>query len=580
MKQTAIPFSQRLVENQLELRCYIRSLMPGCSGDVEDIAQNTNLALVQHEAEYDPARPFRPWLFAFARKQVMAHRLLSARSPLVYDDDLANRIGETMIDESPDEEASGTASLLRRLEACKKRLPEHHRLLIDARYLSGRSVTDLARERRITPHAVTVTLSYIRKKLGDCIRSLCRLPEDGSGTLTTEEEELASYLEEGGGKDADHFRSLLRSPDALRFWIGQNRLDELLRLEASDHVEAEPESAPVRRRVFAVPLRAAAALAVFLAIIALGYQFVRLAAKPSPAGAIAVGTSSTAAGTSVPSAVWETSASASSVPTPASAALVAAVSSSESLPAASVPMSETASNSTGFTQQGGTQMKVTTAVAAATVAAALGAAPSGVALANIRAGNESAPVGLCIHPEATLFWRTSPGPVIPLRWVWPRDATEATLTIGGLNRSLPSQTFVRQAGEAEGNYDFSGLAPKDTLTEDAFELTLAFNNGELYNARLGSVRGVNGDSSCLIVSPAAKEWGQTDRTAVIPIPQGTTAFTAYSAKGTLTVEWDGGIGWYGWGPVEVGKYKLSVDGITWPLADVERVPGGTSVTLY
>ena len=286
-------YRQQLVAAQLELRSLIRSLVPGHSGDVEDIAQNTTLALLRHEADYDPARPFRTWAFSFARLQVMAYWRDRGRSRVVFDDELVTKIGEHLAAKEPGTGPEDVAETLRKLAACEKRLGPDHRELLRKRYHENRPVQDLARERRASPHAVTVELAYIRKRLGDCIRSLCRL--DGSEpALTPGEQAIAPYIDRDGGLEETEEKELLAAigqPGGLDFWLGQNRLEELLRLEASDSV-AEEEDRLARRRPW---LRIAAGLLLLAGLAAFGASAVRArlrASQPQPAGTAAAVTAS------------------------------------------------------------------------------------------------------------------------------------------------------------------------------------------------------------------------------------------------------------------------------------------------
>lgn len=42
--------------------------------DVEDVTHDVFLAVYRHLADYDPARPMKPWLFGFAARTALAHR--------------------------------------------------------------------------------------------------------------------------------------------------------------------------------------------------------------------------------------------------------------------------------------------------------------------------------------------------------------------------------------------------------------------------------------------------------------------------------------------------------------------------
>ena len=61
---------------------FICALLGGAEG-AGDVLQETNIVLWNKAHEYDPARPFLPWAYTFARFQVMAWRKKQSRSRLV-----------------------------------------------------------------------------------------------------------------------------------------------------------------------------------------------------------------------------------------------------------------------------------------------------------------------------------------------------------------------------------------------------------------------------------------------------------------------------------------------------------------
>ena len=126
-----------LTQHQEPLFRYIFSLVPR-EADARDILQETSLALYRKFTEYDPARPFLPWAYRFAYFQVQKHREKSARSPLLFSEDIMDLLASerTHIEPRLDER-------LRLLDACLQKLTAQDQEL----------VTAIAADRVRGPHA-------------------------------------------------------------------------------------------------------------------------------------------------------------------------------------------------------------------------------------------------------------------------------------------------------------------------------------------------------------------------------------------------------------------------------------------
>ena len=60
---SADAFGRLVHMHQQGLRAFLRRLAPG---DADDLAQETFVFAWENIARFDPARPFRPWLFGIA----------------------------------------------------------------------------------------------------------------------------------------------------------------------------------------------------------------------------------------------------------------------------------------------------------------------------------------------------------------------------------------------------------------------------------------------------------------------------------------------------------------------------------
>lgn len=153
-----------LTSHQSTLYGSITALLGGGEG-AHDVLQETNIVLLEKAAEYDAARPFAPWALTFARFQALAWRKRQTRDRLVLDDDLfaavADRLATEMV--SPNRHLDA-------IETCLGKLPPESRQLVDARYVAGESVQDMAARLGRSVNVVSVALFRIRKTLLDCVR--------------------------------------------------------------------------------------------------------------------------------------------------------------------------------------------------------------------------------------------------------------------------------------------------------------------------------------------------------------------------------------------------------------------------
>ena len=152
-----------LTQHQEALFRYIFSLVP-MEADARDILQETSLALYRKWDQFDPSRPFLPWAFRFAYLQVQKHREKTARSPLLFSEDvmdlLANERGHLapVLDER-----------LHLLDACLQKLPAAQKELVTARYGLRQSAEDLMQRFAMSRRTLFRNLELLRQQLHDCV---------------------------------------------------------------------------------------------------------------------------------------------------------------------------------------------------------------------------------------------------------------------------------------------------------------------------------------------------------------------------------------------------------------------------
>jgi RNA polymerase sigma-70 factor (ECF subfamily) len=152
-----------LTQHQEALFRYVFSLVP-CEADARDILQETSLALFRKLDQYDPARPFLPWAYRFAYLQVQKHREKSARSPLLFSEDVMDLLANdrSHIEPQLDER-------LRLLDGCLGKLTPQDKELVTSRYAFRQSAEEMMGRFDMTRRTLFRNLEMLRQRLHDCV---------------------------------------------------------------------------------------------------------------------------------------------------------------------------------------------------------------------------------------------------------------------------------------------------------------------------------------------------------------------------------------------------------------------------
>jgi RNA polymerase sigma-70 factor (ECF subfamily) len=149
-----------LTQSGAHLRAYFRRRLVASPHEVEDLVQETLLALHNRRHTYQTTQRLTPWLYAIARYKLVD--LLRSQSPRrrvevsLDDDDGASAL--LAADVSP---AEAQRDLLKLLET----LPDRHRLPIVLVKLEGRSVAEAAAATGMSEAAIKVGIHRGLKKL-------------------------------------------------------------------------------------------------------------------------------------------------------------------------------------------------------------------------------------------------------------------------------------------------------------------------------------------------------------------------------------------------------------------------------
>lgn len=271
-------FMQRLVDAQTDLFCFVSAMLPYCKSNVSDVVQETNRALIEHAEDYDPARPFIPWMLAFAKNQILCFRKNCQTNRLIFDEELVARSEQAFAEESATDFHDTPQA--KRLALCLERLTARQRKLVALRYDQEQSMEEIAKKLGIRNPAVRASLFYVRKKLADCIARLCRTRADLEDAPLSDFDDALAALVEGEPTSLVQTESVVRqlkdSDENLRSYLEQMRIHALLSQRCLPGICKLPQQ-PILRKTWWKPLAAAAALAALAGTVLMQLQ------EPEPA---------------------------------------------------------------------------------------------------------------------------------------------------------------------------------------------------------------------------------------------------------------------------------------------------------
>ena len=124
------------------------------------------MTLLRKFADYDASKAFLPWAIGVAKFAILGSRRDYARSRLVFDEVLLERISNTFLEIAPglrEEEAY--------LDLCLTKLAPKARRMVRLRYFDSLDSREIARVLGTSEVAIRVGLLRIREQLRKCIES-------------------------------------------------------------------------------------------------------------------------------------------------------------------------------------------------------------------------------------------------------------------------------------------------------------------------------------------------------------------------------------------------------------------------
>lgn len=155
-------FISLLSLNQIRIYSYILSMV-GNFSDTDDIVQETTLTMWQKFSRFEAGTDFLAWGIAVAHYKILEFRKRNRGSQI--SDELLEQLSSKAPDKLKD------ANLyIEKLEDCLKKLAPNDYSLINQRYMSGYTVTELAKRCNVTIQSIYLRLAKIQGLLTRCVR--------------------------------------------------------------------------------------------------------------------------------------------------------------------------------------------------------------------------------------------------------------------------------------------------------------------------------------------------------------------------------------------------------------------------
>ena len=138
--------------------------------EAEDLAQEAFVTAFRKLAEFDPERPFGPWVRSIAFNLLRNHWRKFRAVGIGGGEELAALVEQRIAVRHVENEGGELGALL----DCLEELDGGARALIDRRYADSASVHEIAAEQGRKYSAVTMQLHRLREILGACIQGKLR----------------------------------------------------------------------------------------------------------------------------------------------------------------------------------------------------------------------------------------------------------------------------------------------------------------------------------------------------------------------------------------------------------------------
>ncbi|GAA5508676.1 sigma-70 family RNA polymerase sigma factor [Novipirellula caenicola] len=163
-------FVRLLLEHEPQVRSFLRGLLPSWN-DVDEVVQEASLVAWRKFSSFEQGTAFGGWFLTIARFEALKHRRRIARTPLVFSDDIWERLAE----ESPQHVAQPIYR--QHLENCLAKMPPDKRDLLLKVHSAGVVIRDVAVESGKSEQAFYKVIQRLRASLVQCIANAMKTAE-------------------------------------------------------------------------------------------------------------------------------------------------------------------------------------------------------------------------------------------------------------------------------------------------------------------------------------------------------------------------------------------------------------------
>ena len=154
-------------ENSRMLMAFIRSIQSDESA-ADDVWQETMLVAWRRIDDFDPERPFGPWLRGIAQKIVLAGYSRTNQRTVITDPESLEYLGQRF--DSVQQLSGDTLDQkLEALRSCIDHLPEHERTCIEMRYAHNIMPAELCERHSVGLETVKKRLVRAKQRLIECM---------------------------------------------------------------------------------------------------------------------------------------------------------------------------------------------------------------------------------------------------------------------------------------------------------------------------------------------------------------------------------------------------------------------------
>jgi RNA polymerase sigma-70 factor (ECF subfamily) len=159
MEGDARAYRALLGDLRLRLAGFFSRRLGGADAEVDDLIQESLIAIHTRRETYDRTQPLTPWVFAIARYKLIDHFRRNGRRVSVPVEDVADVLSV--------ESGAEAADARRDVETALSQLPERARRLLVALKIEGASVAETAARFAMSESAVKVASHRAMKSLAE-----------------------------------------------------------------------------------------------------------------------------------------------------------------------------------------------------------------------------------------------------------------------------------------------------------------------------------------------------------------------------------------------------------------------------